>query len=217
MSYNTEYRGYPSRVGAYGRKIKDVGAAVVGTQECQNADALAKASTYRLVPGTRGNYIFYNPAKVSLVAGSGGYMRIPRDNYARRYIAWAKFNFGSIGVWFFNTHLPHNHNEASSRNTHARIAQMLLQKREELGAGNSPTVVTGDMNPFASNGASKGSFESNLVAGGFFKAYQARGNPGYRGLDKIFASAAHWRSSNGADQGTGSSDHPAIAVDLFPL
>jgi len=51
------------------------------------------------------------------------------------------------------------------------------------------------------------------VTGGFKKAYQARGNPGYSGLDKIFVSS-HWTWSNGADQGTGSSDHPAIAVDL---
>jgi len=91
---------------------------------------------------------------------------------------------------------------------------MLLKKREELGAASMPTVVTGDMNPFASNGASEGSFESNLVAGGFDKSYQARGNPGYGGLDKILHSRSHWTSSKGADQGTGRSDHPAIAVDL---
>jgi len=76
-----------------------------------------------------------------------------------------------------------------------------------------PTVITGDCNPFASYGASEGSFESNLARAGFEKSYEARGNPGFRGLDKIFASP-HWKSSNGADQGTGSSDHPAIAVDL---
>merc|ERR1711988_1937699 len=213
MSYNTEYRGYNSRVWAYGKKIREVGAATVGTQECQDRDALASASGYSYVSGTRPNPIFFNPAKVSLVEGTGGELRIPRDNYARRTITFAKFKLGSTEFWHFNTHLPHNHNEASSRNTHARIAQMLLQKRRELGAEDMPSIVTGDMNPFASNGARKGSLESNLVAGGFRKAYQARGNPGYRGLDKISVSR-HWTFANGADRGTGSSDHPAIAVDL---
>merc|ERR1712232_67394 len=157
--------------------------------------------------------MFYNPNKVTLVDGSVGHMSIPRDNYAARTIVWAKFRVNSSEFLFFNTHLPHNHNEASSRNTHARIAQMLLRKRWELGADDVPTVMTGDMNPFASNGASEGSFESNLEAAAFTKAYQAKGNPGYRGLDKIFSSP-HWTPSNGADQGTGRSDHPAIAVDL---
>merc|ERR1712217_13436 len=157
--------------------------------------------------------IFYNSRLVSYVEGSSGLMSIPRDDYAPRTITWARFRYGSFEFWLFNTHLPHNHNQARSRNTHARIARMFLQKREELGAGNAPTVVTGDFNPFASNGASEGSFESNILAGGFEKAYQARGNPGYSGLDKIFVSG-HWRSRNGADRGTGSSDHPAIAVEL---
>jgi len=174
---------------------------------------LESASGYQYVSGTRPNPIFYKSDRVSLVAESGGQMRIPRDNYANRYITWAKFRHGSTEFWFFNTHLPHRHGEASDRNTHARIAQMLLSKRNNLSAGNMPTVITGDCNPFASNGASRGSFESNLVAAGFEKSYQAEGNPGFVGLDKIFASP-HWRSSNGADQGTGSSDHPAIAVDL---
>jgi len=215
MSYNTEYIGYPSRVSAYGRKISDVGAGVIGTQECQDKYALATASGYQVVPGTDfQNPIFYNPDKVSLVDATGGWMSIPRDNYAVRTITWAKFRLGSAEFWFFNTHLPHPHGEAQDRNTHSRIAKMLLQKRDELGAGNMATVITGDCNPFASAGNSEGSFESTLVDAGFEKSYQAQGNRGgHRGLDKIFASP-HWRSSNGADQGTGSSDHPAIAVDL---
>jgi len=215
MSYNTEYRGYPSRVPAYGRKIREVDAAVVGTQENQDFKALAKASGYSLVPGTGPqNPIYYHPSKVSYVDGSGGWMKVPRDNYAVRTVTWAQFVLGGTRFWHFNTHLPHNHNQAFSRNTHSRIAKRLLQKRAELGAGDAPTVITGDMNPFASNGNSEGSFESALLAAGFRLSYVAKGNTGgYRGLDKIFASP-HWRSSNGADRGTGSSDHPAIAVDL---
>jgi len=58
-----------------------------------------------------------------------------------------------------------------------------------------------------------GSLEDNLERAGWHKAYQARGNPGYVGLDKIFATQ-HWRSFNGRDRGTGRSDHPAISVDL---
>jgi len=213
MSYNTEYKGYPSRVSQYGRKISDVGAAVVGTQECQDMRDLARRSGYQVVPGTDiQNPIFYDPGQVQFVDGSSGWMKIPRDRYAPRTITWAQFRLGSASFWFFNTHLPHRHGEAGSSSTHSEIARSLLRKREQLGAGNSPSVVTGDMNPFASNGA-RDSFESILVKAGWSKAYQARGNPGYRGLDKIFASS-HWRASNGADQGTGSSDHPAIAVDL---
>merc|ERR1719277_633218 len=58
-----------------------------------------------------------------------------------------------------------------------------------------------------------GSLEDNLERAGWHKAYQARGNPGYVGLDKIFCTE-HWRSFNGKDRGTGRSDHPAISVDL---
>mmetsp|Transcript_70535 Transcript_70535/g.136111 ORF Transcript_70535/g.136111 Transcript_70535/m.136111 type:complete len:418 (+) Transcript_70535:77-1330(+) len=216
MSYNTEYRGYfDGRIRKFGDKISEVDAGIVGVQECQDPEALASASGYTQVPDLRGNYIFYNPSKVSLVSGSRGWMDIPRDNYARRTITWAKFMIGSkengTEMLFFNTHLPHNHNQASSRNTHARIARSLIRKREELGAVNMPTVALGDMNPFASNGASEGSFESTLINAGWHKSYQARGNPGFVGLDKIFATS-HWISSNGADRGTGGSDHPAIAV-----
>jgi len=213
MSYNTEYRGYPSRVWQYGNKIREVNAAIVGTQECQDPEGLARASGYRYVPNTSGNAILYNSNQVSLVEGSGGQMQVTSDNYARRSVTWAKFEADSTAFWLFNTHLPHNHGAARSRNTHARIAQALLRKREELGASNAPTLVTGDMNTFASAGAREGSFESNLINAGFHLSYEAQGNPGYSGLDQIFASY-QWESSNGADQGTGSSDHPAIAVDV---
>ena len=116
--------------------------------------------------------------------------------------------------WFFNTHLPHPHGQSTDRNTHSIIAKMLLDKRAQLGAGNSPSIVTGDCNPFASAGARKGSFESNLAAGGIVKVYEATGSTGgLVGFDKIFASR-DWTWSNAADVGTGSSDHPAIVVDL---
>jgi len=217
MTYNTVYTGYPNQVPQFGQKIRDVNAAVVGTQECQDSNALASASGYVVVPGTGPqNPILYNPAQVSLVDDSGGWMDIPRDNYAQRTITWGRFMFGSTDFYFFNTHLPHPHGAASSRNTHAEIAQQLIQKRRELGAVNTPMVVVGDCNPFASAGATAGSFESNLEANGFFKAYMAQGNTGgYAGLDKIFASDT-WTPSNGRDEGTGSSDHPAISVDLTP-
>jgi len=119
-----------------------------------------------------------------------------------------------IEFWFFNTHLPHRHGEASDPNTHAQIGRMLLAKRIELGAENSPTIVVGDCNVFASEGAPDGSFESNLAEGGIIKIYEATGrNGGHAGLDKIFVSKDDWTGS-GSDVGTGSSDHPAIAADL---
>jgi len=214
MSYNTEYKGYwDGRLWNFGDKIREVNAAVVGTQECQNVEALAKASGYLFVPGLPGNDILYNPRQVSYVERSNGSERIPRDNHAVRYIVWARFIFNGTRFLLFNTHLPHRHNEAWNANTHAGIAKQVLKKREDLGAGDSPTVITGDFNPFASDGASQGSFESNVVAGGFRMAYKAQGNPGYSGLDKIFVSP-QFNYFNGADQGTGSSDHPAISVDL---
>ena len=77
--------------------------------------------------------------------------------------------------WFFNTHLPHNHGAAADTNTHAMIAQMLLDKRIQLGAGSVPTIVVGDCNPFASSGASNGTFESNLAEGGIEKIYTGTG------------------------------------------
>jgi len=216
MSYNTQYNNYASRMAGYGRKIAEVGPAVVGTQECQDKNGLARTSGYNNVPDTDfQNPIFYNPANVSYVAGSAGWMPVTSDTHAPRTITWAKFRLGSTEFWFFNTQLPRNLGAAASTNTHARIAQRLLEKRRALGAENMPTVVTGDMNTFASNGASEGTFESNLVAAGFEKSYQARGNTGgLANLDQIFHTHAHFRLLSGSDQGTGGSDHPAIIADL---
>jgi len=215
MSYNTQYTGYPSLVSSFGSKIREVNAGIVGTQECQDAASLASASGYALVPHTGfQNPILYNPSMVSLVQGSPGMMKIPRDDYAERTITWAKFMLGSTEILFFNTHLPHNHGQAQSRNTHARIARSLLRKQDELGASDMPTVIAGDMNPFASRSAQEGSFESNLLDAGWHKCYEARGHEGgHSSLDKIFATS-HWTASNGADRGTGGSDHTAIAVDI---
>lgn len=221
MSYNTEYSGYADgRLPDFASKIREVDPDVVGIQECQDANALASASGYDVVRQTGPqNYIFYKPGRLQVL--ESGFMSIPRDNYSERTITWGKFRVVSgdgIGneFWFFNTHLPHRHNEASDPNTHARIGRLLVAKRAELNAANTPTIVVGDCNPFASDGAPEGSFESNLASGGIPKVYQARGNTGgHAGLDKIFASAGHWTASNAADRGTGRSDHPAISVDLL--
>jgi len=221
MSYNTEYTGYyDGRVPNFADKIREVSADVVGLQECQNPYTLADLSGYALLGGTGPqNYILYDANRLQDL--ERGFMDVPRDQYAQRTVTWGKFRVikgAGIGdeFWFFNTHLPHNGNEASSRNTHAGIAQSLLAKRDELGAGNSPTIVVGDCNPFASSGASEGSFESNLATGGIVKVYEGRGNTGgYGGLDKMFASQEHWTWSNAADRGTGTSDHPVISADMF--
>merc|ERR1712079_503657 len=143
---------------------------------------------------------------------------LPREwkygDFAERTITWAKFLLGGTEIMFFNTHLPHNHGQARSKNSHARIAKSLLKKRAELGAGNMPTVIVGDMNTFASQGAQEGSFESNLLDAGWHKSYQAQGTKGgHSGLDQIF-NTLHWTSSNRADRGTGGSDHTSIAVDV---
>lgn len=220
MTYNTVYTGYPccgsNTVPQFGAKIREVGPAVMGAQECQDADLLASEAGYQVVPGTGPqNPILYDPSLVALVDGSGGWMDIPKDCYAQRTVTWAKFRIGSGSTefWFFNTHLPHNGCEAESSNTHARVAQQLLDKRAELGA-DLPALVVCDCNPFASGGSSEGSFESTLAAGGIAKAYEGRGTQGgYAGLDKIFYSS-QWTASDGADHGTGSSDHPAITADL---
>jgi endonuclease/exonuclease/phosphatase family metal-dependent hydrolase len=215
MSYNTQYNNYNARMGGYAAKIKDVDPAVVGLQECQNRDGLASLSGYVALKETgRQNYILYDPRRLTLV--SDGNMRIPRDNFAERAITWGQFKLAGSTVWFFNTHLPHNHNEARSKTTHARIARMFLQKRKELGAENAPSIVVGDMNSFASdyNRVGGGGFESNLQANGFTWAYTARGNPGHGGIDHILYSTAHWREKKCRDNGTGGSDHPAITCEL---
>jgi len=218
MSYNTEYTGYyDGRIDDFAAKIVEVGADAVGLQECQDPEGIAARTGYALLQATGPqNYILYDANRLEEL--DRGSMNIPRDDHAQRAITWGKFRTrdgtGSE-FWFFNTHLPHRHNEASDPNTHATIAQMLLDKREELGASDDPTVVVGDCNPFASAGASQGSFESNLAEGGIPKVYEGRGNTGgYAGLDKIFASGDHWTWSNASDRGTGRSDHPAIAADV---
>merc|ERR1712048_417787 len=135
---------------------------------------------------------------------------------APRFITWGQFKLGDVVVWFFNTHLPHNHNEARSQRTHATIARMLLEKRRDLGAENAPTIVVGDMNSHASdfNRVEGGGFESNLVANGFTLAYTARGGEGYGDIDHILYSTSHWTHSGCGDTGTGGSDHTSIACDL---
>jgi hypothetical protein len=216
MSWNTEFVGYPqvggNRVPQYGAKIREVGAAVVGTQECLDMNFLARESGYTVATGTDRNPILYDPSKTSFVEGTGGWLSIPRDNYAERAVTWAQFRNGGVAWWFFNTHLPHPHGDAASSSTHARIANMVLDKRRDLGAADSPSAMVGDFNPFASSGSPVGSFESNFVAGGFFKAFEGR--TALAGFDKIFASSAHWESANGVDHGRGASDHPAITADL---
>jgi len=220
MSYNTEYKGYwDGRLPYFAAKIVEVNPYIVGLQECQDPDALANDTGYALLRATGPqNYILYDSDRLQEL--ERGSMTIPRDDYAQRAITWGKFRVlrgagAGSEFWFFNTHLPHRQNQASDPNTHARIGRMLLSKRDELGAATDPVIVVGDCNPFASAGASEGSFESNLAQGGITKVYEGRGNTGgFSGLDKIFASQQHWNWSNASDRGTGRSDHPAIAADL---
>jgi endonuclease/exonuclease/phosphatase family metal-dependent hydrolase len=197
-----------------GQNIIALNPDIMGTQETQDAKLLERYTNglLKYLPNTRGNPIYYNPDKMSWEGVSGSF-RIPRDNYAERSVTFGKFKLGGVAFWLFNTHLPHKHNEAGRRNTHANIAQTLLDERKKLGADNEPTVVTGDFNPFASNGDSQGSFESNLVSDGFTKSYQAV----HWGLDKIFHSTEHWTSANGADGPFGGSDHTPIHVELTML
>ena len=88
----------------------------------------------------------------------------------------------------------------------------MVDKRNELGAG--ATIVVGDCNPFASNGSSEGSFESNLADRGIPLVYVGTGAfGGYGYLDKIFATT-EWSKIEAKDEGTGGSDHPAISAEL---
>jgi endonuclease/exonuclease/phosphatase family metal-dependent hydrolase len=213
MSYNTQWNDYDARMHGYAQPIKNIAPAIVGLQECQNRDGLARLAGSTALTGTGYcNYIMHKPSMVTPV--TQGAMRIPRDDYAERCISYAQFKFGDSAIWFFNTHLPHNHNEASSQSTHATIARMLVQKRRELGAENSPTIVVGDFNPHASNWnkAPEGGFRSNLQANGFTHAYESQGS--LRGYDHIMYSTAHWTHQNCRDTGTGGSDHTSIACDL---
>ena len=193
---------------------------MLGVQECQDANYLASTMpAYQVADtaGSRGNNILYDPSKVEFL-GNSGQQVIISDTYATRIFVWGKFrerDGDGTEFWFFNTHLPHNLGDATDINSHARIAQSMLIKMRELNAldASSPVVVVCDCNPFASNGASMGSFESNLNQAGFVTAYVGTGSQGgYGYLDKIFV--LNGVSSNGAEYGQGASDHPAISADL---
>eukprot|EP00122_Pirum_gemmata_P001049 Pgem_evm1s936 len=217
MSYNTKYDGYPHLLHDFADKIREIRPAVVGLQECQDRDGLARASGYTALTNTgKQNYILYDQDTVKLL--EYGHMRIPKDDYAERAITWGKFQtVDTFSVfWVFNTHLPHAHGEASSKSTHAHIARMLIEKRRELRADNDPTIIVGDMNSFASNYNDVnvgGGFESNLNANGFNTAYIGKGDPGFAKLDKILNSK-ELTPSNCADTGTGNSDHTSITCDF---
>ncbi len=217
MSYNTLYTNYPGHGGddasmkQLGDNIINLNPTVLGTQETQDRFLLEDYTDglLKLVPDTEGNPIYYNPQKVGLK--TSGWFSIPRDDYAERTITYAEFNCGDAEFWLFNTHLPHKHNEAGAEGTHAKIAQMLLDKKQELGADYNATVITGDFNSFASDGDPQGSFESNIIANGdFAKSYQAE----HWGIDKIFHSRTSWTAANGADGPHGGSDHTPIHVEL---
>ena len=111
---------------------------------------IARATGYALAFDGNGNTILYKSDRLKVL--SRGVFDVPRDDYAQRNIAWAHFQItqgprSGTQFWYFNTHLPHRHNQAADPNTHAIIANMLLDKRIELGAGDSPIIVTGDCNP----------------------------------------------------------------------
>jgi hypothetical protein len=218
MSYNTLYTNFPS-AGGNDKKMKLIGdniinmnPTVLGTQETQDKLLLEKYTNglLTLVPDTDfQNPIYYNPNKVSLE--TSGWFSIPSDDYSSRTFTYANFKLDSISFWLFNTHMPHKHGEAGAINTHANIAQILLEKRSELGANGTPTVIIGDFNTFASDGDPLGSFENNIVNGGdFTKSYQAM----HWGIDKIFHSTEHWTAVNGYDGPFGGSDHTPILVEL---
>ena len=218
MSYNTLYTNFPS-AGGNDKKMKLIGdniinmnPVVLGTQETQDKLLLEQYTNglLTLVPNTDfQNPIYYNPNKVSLE--TSGWFSIPSDDYSSRTFTYANFKLDSISFWLFNTHMPHKHGEAGAINTHANIAQILLEKRSDLGANGTPTVIIGDFNTFASDGDPLGSFENNIVNGGdFTKSYQAM----HWGIDKIFHSTEHWTAVNGYDGPFGGSDHTPILVEL---
>jgi hypothetical protein len=200
----------------FANKITEVGPATVGTQENQNSGYLSEKTgyTYLVAPNTRDNAILYNNATTNFLGVSGRQL-VTSDTYAQRSFTWGKFsNAAGQEFWHFNTHLPHNLGAASSTNTHAGIAQDMLAKINELVPPGVPTMVTCDCNPFASNGASRGSFEDNLNRDGFTTAYIGTGQFGGFGyLDKIFT-RNYAAVVSGQDHGPGTSDHPAITADI---
>lgn len=217
MSYNTLYTNFPSSGGndasmkLLGDNIIALNPVLLGTQETQDGALLEQYTNglLTLVPHTNGNPIYYNATIVSLET-SGSFL-IPRDDYAVRSFTYAQFKHGDVIFWLFNSHFPHKHNEAGAQGTHAKIAQMLIDKRIELGAENTPSIITGDFNTFASDGDPQGSFESNMTGdGGFTKSYQAI----HWGIDKIFHSNDDWTAAHGTDGPHGGSDHKPIHVEL---
>jgi len=90
MSYNTEYTGYTDgRINDFAQKIAEVAADVVGLQECQDPNTLARLAGYTLLPDTGNqNYILYNANRLQQL--ESGSINIPRDDYSQRTITWGK-------------------------------------------------------------------------------------------------------------------------------
>jgi endonuclease/exonuclease/phosphatase family metal-dependent hydrolase len=218
MSYNTQYSGYPSKMWEYAQLIRSVAPAIVGLQECQDRDGLARQAGYTALTGTgHCNYIIYNPREATPM--KQGSLEITsentrRFNYAKRCISYGQFRLGDSAIWFFNTHLPHNDGDAWPKQTHARIARAFLKKRRELGAENSPSIIVGDFNPHASdfNNVHGGGFKSNLQANGFTHAYESFGT--LRHYDHIMYSSGDWSHQNCRDTGKGGSDHTSVTCGL---
>jgi len=197
VSYNIKYNNAQGVTGP-GNSIKEMKADVVGTQETQDKDGLARTSSRTLVDGTDfQNPMYYDPSKISVI--NSGWEKIPRDKYSSRTFVWATFSVGDKPVTLFNTHLPHKHGESESINAHKLVAEQIAEKGKSIGGCQ---VIMGDMNPHA------GDFKAEISRLGYKLVAESRSV--LRGYDQIFVSGECGAVSDTGDGPDGGSDHVPV-------
>jgi hypothetical protein len=198
VSYNVAYNNQQGVTGP-GNAIKQMNADIVGTQETQDKDGLARTSGRALVGGTDfQNPMYYDSNKASVT--DSGWEMIPDDDHPGwRTYTWATFSTGGKRVSLFNTHLPHKHGESAHIDAHKQVAETIASKAQTI---DGCKVIVGDMNPHAGN------FKGEITKLGFKLAAESRSVlPGY---DQIWVSSECGAVSNTGDGPIGGSDHVPV-------
>jgi len=192
-------------------------ADVAGLQECMNEDEMQQALGWRMTkaPGTDiFNCIFYKPSVVEF-GGISGRMYLGnqgRDSYSERFVSYAKLLRAGREFWVFSTHwcLDNECGGAAGGLRHKHSAQVILAKREELGAADMPTIITADANSHM-DGYDEDDGVQWLLTHGFEIAGKG---PMMGGIDYIFVSKGHWSIGAQRVGPTAPSDHPSFTVEL---
>jgi len=197
--------------------VNEMRADVAGLQECMNENELQSALGDRMTkaPNTDTfNCIFYKPGMVSF-GGVSGHQYLgndARDDYSDRYVSYAKLLHAGRAFWVFSTHwcLDGPCRGAAGGLRHRTSAQRILQKREELGASDTPTIIAADCNSHM-DGYDNDDGVRWLLDNGFQIAGKG---PMAGGIDYIFVSTGDWDIGEHIVGPTAPSDHPSFTVKL---